>query len=66
MYATDENGNPYSPSWWTLNLKSSFDINKAISIDAGIENIMNHRYRPYSSGIVSPGLNLIVAVRANF
>jgi hemoglobin/transferrin/lactoferrin receptor protein len=66
MYAQDENGDPYSPSWWTLNFKSSFDISRTISIDAGVENILNHRYRPYSSGIVSPGLNFIVAVRAKF
>jgi hemoglobin/transferrin/lactoferrin receptor protein len=66
MYAKDDNGNPYSPSWWTLNFKSSFDINKTFSIDAGVENILNHRYRPYSSGIVSPGINLFLAVRAKF
>ena len=66
MYAKDGNGDLYSPSWWTLNLKSSFEINRTITIDAGIENILNHRYRPYSSGIVSPGLNFILAVRAKF
>ncbi len=66
MYAKDENGNPYSPEWWTLNLRTSYKLFKEFTIDLGIENILNYRYRPYSSGIVSPGRNLMVALRVNF
>jgi len=66
MYARDGMGYPYSPSWWTLNFKSSWNINRVMTLDAGVENILNYRYRPYSSGIVSPGLNVIVALRAKF
>lgn len=66
IYATDENGNPYSPSWWTLNLKSSTKITDYLRINFGIENILNKRYRPYSSGIVAPGRNFIVSLRASF
>jgi len=66
IYASDENGNPYSPSWATLNLKTSFQINKALQINAGIENILDIRYRPYSSGIVAPARNFIIALRARF
>ena len=64
MYATDNDGNPYSPSWWTVNFKSTITIIDQISLDLGIENIFNKRYRPYSSGIVSPGRNFIIALRA--
>jgi len=64
MYASDEEGNPYSPSWWTLNFKASYRIIDELTIDLGIENIFSKRYRPYSSGIVSPGRNFIIAVRA--
>jgi hemoglobin/transferrin/lactoferrin receptor protein len=63
MYATDENGDPYSPSWYTINLKASYQLGTFGIINAGIENILNHRYRPYSSGIVSPGRNFIIALR---
>ncbi|MCL3779908.1 TonB-dependent receptor [Prolixibacteraceae bacterium JC049] len=63
MYATDSNGNPYSPSWITLNLKSTFQVNKLIQLNAGIENITDVRYRPYSSGIVAAGRNFIISLR---
>ncbi|WP_317169886.1 TonB-dependent receptor [Moheibacter lacus] len=66
MYAIDENGNPYSPSWYTLNLKGIYDVNSSLSISAGWENMTNERYRPYSSGIVAAGSNLILAVRFDF
>ena len=64
MYATDSNGNPYSPSWYTLNLKMSYQVNSYLQVNLGMENIMDQRYRPYSSGIVAPGRNIIVALRA--
>lgn len=64
MYAIDDDGNPYAPAWWTLNFKSSIKILDHLSADIGLENIFNTRYRPYSSGIVSPGRNLILTLRA--
>ncbi len=66
MYATDDNGNPYSPGWYTINLKGYYQINNYLQLNLGLENIFDQRYRPYSSGIVAPGRNFIVALRANF
>lgn len=66
IYASDENGNPYSPGWITINCKTSFQITKTIQLNAGIENILNLRYRSYSSGIVAPGRNIIIALRGRF
>lgn len=63
IYAKDGNGNPYAPSWWTVNLKTSFEAAKYLTVDAGVENILDKRYRPYSSGITAPGRNVIVALR---
>jgi hemoglobin/transferrin/lactoferrin receptor protein len=63
IYATDKNGNPYSPSWYTINLKTSYQLTTSLQVTAGWENITNQRYRTYSSGIVSPGSNLIFSVR---
>jgi hemoglobin/transferrin/lactoferrin receptor protein len=63
LYAKDSNGNPYAPAWTTLNLKSSFVVAKFITIDAGIENMLDKRYRPYASGITAPGRNFIFALR---
>jgi len=65
IYATDKNGNPYSPSWWTLNVKGSYQFKNWGTLNFGIENILDVRYRPYSSGIVAPGRNFIVGLRVN-
>lgn len=62
MYATDEEGNPYSPSWTTLDMSGSYPISEAITLNAGIENIFDIRYRPYSSGIVAPGRNFRISL----
>ncbi|HSH51951.1 MAG TPA: TonB-dependent receptor, partial [Bacteroidales bacterium] len=66
MYATDHNGNPYSPAWWTLNVKGSYQFKNRATLNFGVENIFDVRYRPYSSGIVTPGRNFIIGVRLNF
>ncbi len=63
MYAIDSAGNLYSPSWFTFNIKASYQIIDKLQINAGIENITDQRYRPYSSGICSPGRNFIIALR---
>jgi len=66
MYATDAQGNPYSPGWWTLNLKGSYAFNHSFLVTFGVENILDYRYRPYSSGITAPGINFIAAFRFSF
>ncbi|MCX7546435.1 TonB-dependent receptor [Xanthomarina sp. F1114] len=62
MYAIDKNGNPYAPSWFTLNLRTQYQITKAATITASLENITDQRYKTYSSGIASPGRNLIISL----
>ena len=59
MYALDENGNPYSPSWMTINVRSKYSFSKMLNINFTVENITNKLYRPYSSGISAPGINFI-------
>ncbi|NNE31799.1 MAG: TonB-dependent receptor [Winogradskyella sp.] len=65
MYALDENGNPYAPSWYTLNIRAQYRYNNNITVTASIENITDQRYRTYSSGISAAGRNLILALRYN-
>ena len=65
LYAIDENGNPYSPSWHTFNLRTLYELNKNFQFTASIENISNKLYRPYSSGISAPGINFIFSVNYN-
>ncbi|MCL6267425.1 TonB-dependent receptor [Flagellimonas myxillae] len=66
IYAVDENGNPYSPSWYTLNFRSQYQISNALKATLSLENFTDQRYRTYSSGITAPGINLILGLAYNF
>lgn len=66
LYAADERGNPYAPAWTTLNLKLNYRLGDGLSVGLGLENMLDKRYQPYSSGITAPGRNLIVSARAQF
>lgn len=66
IYAIDVNGNPYAPAWYTLNFKAMYQFTDHLSVSGGVENLTDQRYRPYSSGIVAPGRNFILSLRANF
>ncbi|MBM3421329.1 MAG: TonB-dependent receptor, partial [Bacteroidetes bacterium] len=63
MYAEDEKGKPFSPGWVTLNAKVSYNFGNWVMMNAGVENILDHGYRTYSSGIVAPGRNFILSLR---
>ena len=62
IYAVDENGNPFSPSWYTLNFRSQYDVSRSIKLTGNVENLTDQRYRTYSSGIVAPGINVILGL----
>jgi hemoglobin/transferrin/lactoferrin receptor protein len=66
IYAKDEHDNPYSPSWYTVNYKAMYQFHQNFSVSAGLENITDQRYRPYSSGLTAPGRNLVLSVKAMF
>jgi len=66
LYAKDADGNPHSPSWYTLNFKAMYQFHPNLTLSAGLENITDQRYRPYSSGLTAPGRNFILSLRANF
>lgn len=63
IYALDADDNPYSPAWYTLNLRTQYQWRKSTSISASIENITNQRYKTYSSGIAAAGINVILALK---
>lgn len=66
IYAKDVNGKNYSPSWYTLNLKSTYAFTDLFTATAGLENLTDQRYRPYSSGISAAGRNFVVSFIAQF
>lgn len=61
-YATPEG----MPTWYTLNLKGSYDVRKNMTAQAGVENILDTNYRMFASGVNSPGRNVYVSLRASF
>jgi len=66
IYAKDANGNNYSPSWYTVNTKMSYQLSQTLSINAGMENITDQRYRPYSSGISGAGRQMQLSLKVRF
>lgn len=62
LYAKDDDGNPYAPSWYTLNLRTQYQFNSDLRVVLGLENITDQRYKTYSSGIASPGRNFILSL----
>jgi hemoglobin/transferrin/lactoferrin receptor protein len=66
IYTKDINGNLYSPEWFTLNYKMMYQFSPLFKISAGVENLLDKMYRPYSSGIVAPGRNFILSLNLSF
>jgi len=54
------------PAWYTINLKASVQVSKFITIQLGVENLLDRNYRQFASGFSGAGRNLILAVRSTF
>jgi len=52
------------PAWYTLNIKTAFEVNEHVKLIVGIDNILDMHYRTFASGVSAPGRNLIIAIRA--
>lgn len=61
VYATP-NG---MPAWYTLNVRTGYQINEYMGIQLALENIMDSHYRQFASGISAPGRNFVITVRGN-
>lgn len=62
QYATPDG----TPSWATLNLKTTISLVPYLSLQLGVENILDRNYRYFASGFSAPGRNFIVALRSTF
>lgn len=54
------------PAWFTLNLRLSWRVNSYVTLQGGIENILDTEYRTFASGINAPGRNFTATLRASF
>lgn len=66
LFAKDQQGRPYSPSWYTLNLKFIYAFEENFNLNGGIENISDIRYRTYTSGISAAGRNFVLGLMIKF
>ncbi|MEG1585246.1 MAG: TonB-dependent receptor [Bacteroidales bacterium] len=55
-----------TPAWFTLNLKASWHIYKRLTLQAGVENLLDTEYRLFASGINAPGRNIYLTLRSSF
>lgn len=66
MYALNAYGVPYSPSWYTINLRSSIKLSDHTTAIINLENLTDQRYRTYSSGVSAAGINFISSLQYRF
>jgi len=66
LYAADANGNPYAPAWYTLDFRALYRVSETFTLSAGVENLTDQRYRPYSSGLAGAGRNVVLSGRVGF
>jgi hemoglobin/transferrin/lactoferrin receptor protein len=66
IYAMDSDGNPYSPAWYTLDFRALYRVSDTFTLSAGVENLTDQRYRPYSSGLAGAGRNVVISGRVAF
>ncbi len=54
------------PAWFTMNMKVSYQVQRNLSLMAGVENLFNTQYRTFASGINAPGINLYATLKINW
>jgi len=66
IYELDQQGNPFSPFWYTFNIHSQYSFLNNWKVSVNLENITDQRYRTYSSGLSAPGRNLVLGLSYRF
>ena len=59
QYATPDG----MPAWHTLNLRLSYKVTNWLTVQGGIDNLLDTQYRTFSSGINAPGRNFMLTLR---
>ena len=55
-----------SPSWYTINFRASVSLNESITLQFGLNNLLDQHYKMFASGISAPGRNIMVSGRVFF
>ena len=51
-----------SPAWHNIGITAQYHLNESIKIGGGVDNILDHHYRPFSSGLSAPGRHVVVSI----
>ena len=51
------------PAWYTLNIRGGYNIGTYLTLQAGIDNMLDVQYRTFASGINGPGRNIWLTLR---
>ena len=62
QYATPEG----VPSWYTINWRFSWETSDWLTVQFGVDNLLDLQYRTFASGINAPGRNLFLTLRTKF
>jgi hemoglobin/transferrin/lactoferrin receptor protein len=62
QYATSQG----MPSWYTINMRLSYEVSKNFTVQSGVDNLLDLQYRQFASGINAPGRNIFLTLRAGF
>jgi len=54
------------PAWWTLHFRVGYKIFNFVTIQGGVDNLLDVQYRNFASGINGPGRNVFVTGRVRF
>jgi len=55
-----------SPSWYTINVRASLSLNEFITLQLGLNNLLDQHYKMFASGISAPGRNIMISGRVFF
>ena len=65
-YLPEEQDYYGSPAWYTLNYYMRIKTSKRIDILLNLDNILDHHYKEFASGISAPGRNLSLTLIGSF
>jgi len=54
------------PAWYTINLRSSYRLNRNFEVQLALENLTNVHYRTFGSGISEHGFNISLCLSVSF
>jgi len=54
-----------TPAWYTLNMSFMYRFSESFTLQLAAENILDHHYKTFASGLSAPGRNFILTLRAN-